>query len=321
MKKLFLASAAALMMGAAALTGCSGSGSSASEGNNALGDSLAEAFGSIQGVQFNQYLNSLDSLEKEKISKDAFLKGLKETLFSDTTSQGYIMGMNTGLGFLQEIMQIERQSNVRIDRKKLYDAFANALNDTTLDIQTLQQQMQQVVGRVQEEMANYRKEQQMKAPEVKENKEKGEKFIADAKKADSSIKTTQSGLSYKVDAEGQGPKVSLEDKVKIRYTGKHVDGTVFDQSGDEPREFYPAQVVPGFREALLMMNKGAKYTVYIPGDLAYGVEGQPMAGIAPMETLVFEIEVVDFENPKPVAVDAAAVEGSAKPVKVELGKK
>lgn len=320
MKKLFLASAAALMMGAAALTGCSGSDNTASKGNSALGDSLAETFGAIQGAQFNQYINTLDSIEREKISKDDFLKGLKETLFTDTTSQGYMMGMNTGLNFLQEIMQIERQSNVRVDRKKLFDAFSKALNDTTIDVQTLQQQMQQVVGRVQEEMASFRKEQLMKAPEVKENKEKGEKFVASAKSADSSIKTTKSGLSYKVNAEGQGPKVSLEDKVKVRYTGKHVDGSVFDESGEEVREFYPAQVVPGFREALLMMNKGAKYTVYIPGDLAYGVEGQPMAGIGPMETLVFEIEVVDFENPKPVAVDAAAMESPAKPVKVNVAK-
>ena len=69
---------------------------------------------------------------------------------------------------------------------------------------------------------------------------------------------------------------------------------MFDDSKGEARRFSPRRVVPGFGEGLQMMNKGAKYVLYIPGDLAYGVKGMPQAGIGPNQLLIFDVEIADI---------------------------
>ena len=122
----------------------------------------------------------------------------------------------------------------------------------------------------------------------------GKEYVEKQKKADPTIKTTESGLSYKVVKEGTGTKPTKSDRVKVIYTGKHIDGTEFDSSNGQPTEFSLAGVVPGFAEALQLMAPGAKYVVYIPSDLGYGLRG---AGdkVKPGETLVFEMELVAVE--------------------------
>lgn len=302
MKKIVLALGTALCL-TAAFSSCSKSAGTAD--TTGIGDSLATTFGEMQGAQFAQYINTLDSLERTKISKDDVLRGMKETLFADTASQGYMMGLNIGMNFLSEITQIERSSNIRVDRQKLYDAFAKAVKADSLDMNALQAQMQSISMKVREEMEKAQKEKEMQRPEVKEAAAKGAAYIDGVKKNDPAVKTTASGLAYKEVAKGTGENVKLENQVRIKYTGKHIDGTTFDQSPDEGTLMYPGQLIPGFKEALLMMNKGAKYTIYIPGDIAYGVNGQPQAGIGPMETLVFDVEVLDITNPEPVKIEAA----------------
>ncbi|MBP3638966.1 MAG: FKBP-type peptidyl-prolyl cis-trans isomerase, partial [Muribaculaceae bacterium] len=89
-------------------------------------------------------------------------------------------------------------------------------------------------------------------------------------------------------------KITRRDVAQIKYTGRLVDGTVFDSSDDA--RLSPAGVVPGFAEGLQMLGKGGKATFYIPGDLAYGVDGAPRAGIGPNAMLIFDVEVLDV-NP------------------------
>ena len=80
--------------------------------------------------------------------------------------------------------------------------------------------------------------------------------------------------------------------VQVNYIGRLTDGTVFDQSPDgQPATFSPAGVIPGFSEGLKMLGVGGKAILYIPGNLAYGSQGVPQAGIGPDQMLVFEIEV------------------------------
>ena len=84
--------------------------------------------------------------------------------------------------------------------------------------------------------------------------------------------------------------------MKVIYTGKHVDGQVFDSSNGQAVSFPVAAVVPGFKQMLLMMRPGTKAYCIIPGDLAYGQQGTPDGSIAPNETLVFEIEAVGLDK-------------------------
>lgn len=121
----------------------------------------------------------------------------------------------------------------------------------------------------------------------------GEKFISDLKTNDPTVVTTPSGLVYKVLEKGEGPNVGPNQTALINYTGRLVNGEQFDSSNGTPIRLSPSQVIPGFGEGLQLMNKGAKYILYIPSDLAYGMQAPPVIG--PGQTLIFELEVVDIE--------------------------
>jgi hypothetical protein len=113
---------------------------------------------------------------------------------------------------------------------------------------------------------------------------------------------TASGLQYKIIQEGSGESPKPTDQVSVKYTGKLIDGTVFDSTDQgptpgQPRKFNVTGVIKGWTEALEKMKKGAKWEVYIPSDLAYGERGN--RGIPPDSTLVFDVELVDIHPVTP----------------------
>jgi len=126
--------------------------------------------------------------------------------------------------------------------------------------------------------------------------ETGEKLLADNKnRAD--IKTTESGLQYKIITEGFGAIPDDKARVKVNYRGKLADGTEFDSSykNDAPSTYYVSGgIIKGWTEALKLMPVGSKWELYIPQDLAYGSNGQ-MPIIPPYATLIFEIELLEIE--------------------------
>jgi FKBP-type peptidyl-prolyl cis-trans isomerase len=119
------------------------------------------------------------------------------------------------------------------------------------------------------------------------------KAFLETNKTKEGVKETASGLQYKVLASGTGKVPAATDRVTVNYTGKLVDGTVFDSSSSraEPSTFVVNQVIPGWTEALQLMREGDKWLVFIPSNLAYGEQG---AGgqIPPNATLIFEVELV-----------------------------
>lgn len=120
----------------------------------------------------------------------------------------------------------------------------------------------------------------------------GKKFLEENGKKPE-VKTTASGLQYVVEKEGTGAKPTAEDEVTVHYTGKLLDGTVFDSSVNrgEPATFPLNRVIPGWTEGVQLMSEGAKYTFFIPSDLAYGPQGVQGA-IPPHSTLIFEVELL-----------------------------
>lgn len=124
----------------------------------------------------------------------------------------------------------------------------------------------------------------------------GEDFLRENAKRPE-VKTLPSGLQYEVLTEGQGPKPSAEDRVKVHYHGTLIDGTVFDSSvlRGEPAVFGVRQVIAGWVEALQLMPVGSKWKLYIPSELAYGAHGAGEA-IKPHSALVFEVELLGIEK-------------------------
>ncbi len=158
-----------------------------------------------------------------------------------------------------------------------------------------------------EEMATVQKEfaQKMKVRQeenlakMKEtNKKLGTAFLAENGKK-KGVVTTKSGLQYEVIKKGNGQRPKAADKVKVDYVGKLIDGTEFDNSikRGEPAVFGVDQVIPGWSEALQLMDVGSKYRIVIPAELAYGEHGAPPV-IEPNAVLVFEVELHSIEPEK-----------------------
>lgn len=138
------------------------------------------------------------------------------------------------------------------------------------------------------------KQQAVAAEMAKVNEEAGRAFLTENAKRPE-IVTTASGLQYEVLAEGAGASPTATDRVVVHYTGKLIDGTVFDSSVErgEPATFGVTQVIPGWVEALQLMKPGAKWRVYIPSNLAYGPQGAGGA-IGPNATLIFDVELLSI---------------------------
>jgi FKBP-type peptidyl-prolyl cis-trans isomerase FklB len=123
------------------------------------------------------------------------------------------------------------------------------------------------------------------------NLQAGEAFLAENAKREGVI-TLPSGLQYEVLATGEGRQPKATDKVQCHYHGTLIDGMVFDSSVQRgtPAVFGVNQVIPGWVEALQLMNEGSRWKLYIPSKLGYGAQG---AGpIPPHATLIFEVELI-----------------------------
>ena len=140
----------------------------------------------------------------------------------------------------------------------------------------------------------------MRRRKLQETKERNEAFLKSNGERPE-VKTTQSGLQYEIISEGKGPRPTVEDTVRVHYTGTLIDGTKFDSSIDrgEPTKFGLLQVIPGWTEGLCLLAEGSKAKLYIPAGLAYGERG---AGgmIPPYATLIFEIELLEVIKGEPI---------------------
>lgn len=133
--------------------------------------------------------------------------------------------------------------------------------------------------------------------QAEENKKKSAEFLA-KNKLNKKITTTASGLQYEVLKEGDGKaKPTASSTANVTYTGKLMDGTVFDstdKNGGNPIELSLSGVIKGWTEGIQLMSKGSKYRFYIPSDLAYGDNGAGNV-IPPGAALIFDIELIDFK--------------------------
>jgi FKBP-type peptidyl-prolyl cis-trans isomerase FklB len=151
---------------------------------------------------------------------------------------------------------------------------------------------------VKDVMAQFEKDMEQKQKQLGEkNKTEGAKFLEDNKNKPG-VKTTASGLQYKMEKEGTGPQPKATDMVTVNYRGTLIDGTEFDSSykRGQPATFPVNGVIKGWTEALQLMKQGSKYQLFIPSNLAYG-ERAMGPDIGPNATLIFEVELQDVKPP------------------------
>ena len=262
-----------------------------------LCDSISMYSGaSIGGYVLSDYLNYIKTADTE-ISKKEIVKGV-QLAFSNADEEGTVIGIQIGTQILNQIKRYEEQG-ININRSELLKNFRRAFEADTLDMGAITEantRMNDLMAKAQNIKEEREKAAAAEAAEA--SKAETEEYINNLKAEDPEIKTTESGLSYKILNPGDEPRVQDNSSIDVNYVGRLTDGTVFDQSQDKPATFSPSGVIPGFAEGLKMLGKGGKAILYIPGDLAYGANGVPQAGIGPNAMLIFEVEVVDVHNPE-----------------------
>ena len=258
-------------------------------------DSLSYSIGMAQTQGLKGYLTG--RLDVDTAYMAEFIKGLNEG--ANKTSKkdiAYMAGLQIGQQISNQMMKGINQELFAGDSTKTIskDNFMAGFIAGTLEkggVMTMEA--------AQEYTRTAMETIKAKAMEEKyaDNKAAGEKFLAENKTKEG-VKTTESGLQYKVITEGKGEIPADTCKVKVNYKGTLIDGPEFDSSykRNEPATFRANQVIKGWTEALTMMPVGSKWELYIPQELAYG--SRESGQIKPFSTLIFEVELVGIEKDK-----------------------
>lgn len=205
-------------------------------------------------------------------------------LNSDMDKLSYSIGIDLGKNFKKQGIDV----NPTVMAQGLQDGMGGSTSLLT------EQQMKDVLNKFQKDLMAKRTAEFNKKSE--ENKAKGDAFLKD-NKAKPGVVTLPSGLQYKVVKAATGEKPGKEDTVTVEYTGRLINGEVFDSTDKtgKPATFKLSQVIPGWTEALQLMPAGSTWEVYVPDQLAYGSRsvGGP---IGPNETLIFTIHLVSVKK-------------------------
>ena len=203
-------------------------------------------------------------------------------LKSQNDSVSYFLGLTYGSGL--------KQANIDslFNDKAFMKGISDAVNKDTLPVSqfTIQTYLNKFFTEFQDKQTKI---------QFKDYIAENQAFLlANAKK--DSVVTLPSGLQYVILIEGKGNKPTQNDRIRVHYTGKLIDGKVFDSSyqRNEPAEFMVGQVIPGWTEAMQLMPVGSKWRVFIPENLAYGSQPPRGSMIKPYSTLIFDVELLDI---------------------------
>lgn len=296
MKKIaFLA--AGCLVAAAAITSCDSKQASTeyTEAERAFGDSTAIALGHVAGAQeaqnYQRMLEQLPEEQRANFSKEEFIRGVETVLKSDTANIAYLNGLYCGLNLYGPVVGTTTDAGCPVDPNLVLKSFKETFTADSISPEQLSQYTeayQNIMQRTRAMIDEKRRSKQ--AAEAAKNAEEGQAYIKE--QLNNGFKKTESGLVYKINNPGTEPKVAADNRIKVSYVGKHVNGEIFDQS-QTPYEAGVTNFIPGFTEGLQLLGKGGSATIIIPGELAYGEQG---AGrdIGPNETLVFDITIDDI---------------------------
>jgi len=252
------------------------------------------------GMQFNNglipFLQQQFKVDTTETEMSNFKVGFNEAREreNDKKFNAYVAGTQIAALLEQKLLppvmkQFEGTAD-SIDKEMFYKGFLDGLNNnfSNMDVESSEQYIKKKSDDI--------KMAQLEA-KYGDNRRAGEAFLKKNAK-EKGVVTLPSGLQYKVITEGSGAKPQKTDKVKVKYEGTLVDGTVFDSSlkrGDGTSTFGVGQVIKGWTEALQMMPAGSKWKLFIPYDLAYGTQNK--GKIKPFSALIFDVELLEI-NPK-----------------------
>lgn len=237
----------------------------------------ADAYDKME--QQNDELQKKLAQTEQTLTQELKKNSVKMTSFNDSAS--YAIGKDLANNWQQQKLGI----NLQVVAQSLLDIVHGTNNWSRAQMTPLLRRFQAQF----EENERKKREEMMASMET--NKKEGTEFLK-RNANDKSVKSTKSGLQYKVVKEGNGKRPTAKNRVRVHYTGKLLNGKVFDSSVErgEPMEFGVSEVIAGWTEGLQLMSEGSKYIFYIPSNLGYG--DNPIGDIPPGSTLIFEVELL-----------------------------
>lgn len=210
-------------------------------------------------------------------------------------SHSYVLGADFGRQMMDTKKNLEEKGKLNFNMDLVLQGFSDSKDTTKLKFTP--DQTKGIITRFNETMK--KKQQEADA----EKKGLSDKFLEENKTKEG-VKTTASGLQYKVISSGAGgASPAISDTVTVHYTGTLLNGEKFDSSIDrgQPAKFLLGNVIKGWQEGLQLMKPGDKYILYIPSDLGYGPMGDGSGRIGGNEMLIFDVELIGFKKGKPGA--------------------
>lgn len=255
-------------------------------------DTFSYAFGKANTQGLKQYL--VQRMGIDTTYMDDFIKGFQqmELTEADKREKARLSGIEIRSQVENQVYPTaSKQVNDSTDilNKALFvEGFSDGICEKNMNVS-----MDSLHRLVSKQLAYYHKVNMER--KYGENRKAGEEFLKLNAKKDS-VKTTASGLQYKILTAGTGEVPTATQKVKVNYEGRLVDGTVFDSSyqRNKPISFACNQVIKGWTEALTMMPVGSKWEIYVPQELGYGDREQKK--IPPFSTLIFTVELLEIEK-------------------------
>ncbi len=279
-----------MLAAAAGLASCSSQGPKANMKSDV--DTLSYMLGMTNSQGLMDYATGRLGVDSAYVAD--FIKGIEQgTTVEDAKQKAYLAGMQIGLQISGDMFdainnQVLRGDSVnKLNKENFLAGFISAVKEKGLvSADSARMYVQERTEAIKEKAL---------AEKYADYKKQNEDFLAE-NKGKEGVKTTPSGLQYKVITEGKGEVPADTSRVKVHYKGTLIDGTQFDSSYDrkEPTTFRANQVIKGWTEALTMMPVGSKWELYIPQDLAYG--SREAGNIKPFSTLIFEVELLSIEK-------------------------
>jgi len=212
------------------------------------------------------------------------------TLETQEQKAAYAIGASVSR-YVASTLEQQQALGISLDKELILAGMEAGLNDKSqLSDEEIQKTLQEYDAKL-NELAKAKQE-----TDNAKHKQEGASFLEENGQREGVI-TTDSGLQYEVLEAAEGAKPKADDVVKVHYKGTLIDGTQFDSSYDrgKPAVFPLNRVIPGWTEGVQLMPVGSKYKFYIPYELAYGEQGA--GNIPPFSTLIFEVELLDIEQP------------------------
>lgn len=275
-----------ILIGAIALLGVAAASCSKTESDatatSAATDSISNSFGSY--VAANIAMQTSTYTDEQKIE---FLNAFQR-VFAASSTEAETHGALVAAQMLQTIEQFKSHDNIEFNTSSVINGFKRVYLSESNGYEDIM--------KYGEEFQTLRQSMKARSGAATANSRIATEYVNNLKANDDMVRTTDSGLTYKITMTGSGAMPTANSTVVVNYTGKHINGEVFDHTEEgHPATFNLRGVVPGFSEGLQLIGKGGKITLYIPGHLAYGADGRPEAGIGPNEMLIFELELLDVD--------------------------